>query len=67
MPVKKKKQMEESSDPVEKLRLKLLKEEFALRKNQPKSWIKTKYRKSIVKIPRDDVAKPKKKKKTQKE
>jgi len=36
----------------EKLRKKLLKEEFALRKKQPPGWAKAKYRK-FVRLPKD--------------
>lgn len=39
------KEFEVSLKPSEELRLKLLKEEFKLRKKQPEAWTKTKFRK----------------------
>ena len=42
----------------EKLRKKLLKEEFALRKKQPPAWAKAKYRR-FVRLPKDLMQKKK--------
>lgn len=47
-------------DVSEKLRQKLLEEEFRLRKKQPTAWTKIKYRKN-VKLPKDLMRKLKRK------
>lgn len=49
----------------EKLRMQLLKEEQKLRKVQPVSWTKTKYRK-LVKLPKDFLPPSERKKKRKK-
>lgn len=47
--------LEKLLNPSEKLRKKLLHEEFRLRKKQPTSWVKTKYRKTIIIRPKDEI------------